>query len=101
MSYLFIKEYTDCQLRLGLLKWLLCFIPSSGRGQADTTILDIFEKNLYQISSTKSDKTLLNKYLSSGSYKIKFEARDLPSGIYIYRIDTGKFQQTKKMILLK
>ena len=46
-------------------------------------------------------KSLLNKFLSSGNYSIKFDAADYPSGIYFYRIKTDQFTQTKKMILTK
>ncbi|MFH1422421.1 MAG: T9SS type A sorting domain-containing protein, partial [Planctomycetota bacterium] len=45
--------------------------------------------------------TLVNEKQESGNYSIQFDASNLPSGIYIYRIVSGKFTQTKKMILLK
>ena len=44
---------------------------------------------------------LVNEEKSAGDYEIEFNASDLPSGIYFYTIRTGKFIQTKKMILLK
>jgi hypothetical protein len=37
----------------------------------------------------------------AGSYQVRFEAGDLPSGQYLYRIQTGSFQQTRRMTLLK
>ncbi len=37
----------------------------------------------------------------AGSYTIEYNAAKMPSGIYIYRIQAGKFVQTKKMVLLK
>jgi hypothetical protein len=50
--------------------------------------------------------TLLNEELPAGEYKVEFdshfsEIRNLPSGIYFYRLKAGDFIQTKKMILLK
>ncbi len=45
--------------------------------------------------------TLVNKYQESGSYKFNFDARDLASGIYFYKITAGTFANTKKMILMK
>lgn len=33
--------------------------------------------------------------------KIDFDASDFPSGIYFYTIETEKFKETKKMILIK
>jgi len=36
-----------------------------------------------------------------GKYKIDFDGNKLPSGIYFYRLETDKFTDTKKMILVK
>ena len=46
-------------------------------------------------------KTLVNRYQSAGYYEVEFNVDNLPSGIYFYRIISGKFSDTKKMILLK
>jgi hypothetical protein len=36
-----------------------------------------------------------------GQYSVLFDGSDLPSGIYIYRIETGSLREAKKMVLLK
>ncbi len=46
-------------------------------------------------------KTLVNKNQAAGIYSINFNASDLPSGVYIYRINSGSFHQSKKMMILK
>ncbi len=46
-------------------------------------------------------KTLVNGFKEAGSYKINFDAKNLTSGLYFYRIDAGTFSQVKKMMLLK
>ena len=46
-------------------------------------------------------KTLVNKQEKPGNYSVQFNADNLPSGIYFYRLQAGGFAQTKKMILLK
>ena len=45
--------------------------------------------------------TLVNKEQKPGNYEIKFEAKNLSSGIYYYRITVGSFVKTMKMILIK
>ncbi|MCW9065637.1 MAG: T9SS type A sorting domain-containing protein, partial [Ignavibacteriaceae bacterium] len=45
--------------------------------------------------------TLVNEEKPAGEYEVEFNGRDLPSGIYFYKLKAGKYIQTKKMILLK
>ena len=44
---------------------------------------------------------LVNGEVETGSYDITFNAANLPSGVYFYRLQAGVFVQTRKMILLK
>ncbi len=46
-------------------------------------------------------KTLVNENKASGSYKVSFNAENLPSGIYYYKLQSGEFIKVKKMLLLK
>ena len=46
-------------------------------------------------------KTLVNEVKLSGSYTIDFNASDLSSGVYFYRLETGNFIEVKKMLLIK
>ncbi|AFH48851.1 Hypothetical protein IALB_1140 [Ignavibacterium album JCM 16511] len=47
--------------------------------------------------------TLVNQYQDAGSYQVKFESDkyNLPSGIYIYKLQTGDFISTRKLSLIK
>ncbi len=45
--------------------------------------------------------TLVNETLAAGSYKFNFDASNLASGIYLYKLTAGNFAQIKKMNLLK
>jgi parallel beta-helix repeat protein len=49
----------------------------------------------------KDIATLVNEVKSAGEYEVKFDAPELPSGIYFYQLRSGSFSQTKKMLLLK
>ncbi len=45
--------------------------------------------------------TLVNKELAAGSYKYDFDASNLTSGIYFYKLQAKDYSQVRKMMLLK
>ena len=45
--------------------------------------------------------TLIEKELESGNYEVNFDASNLPSGVYFYRISSGSFIDAKKMLFIK
>ncbi|MCW8805071.1 MAG: M1 family aminopeptidase [Ignavibacteriaceae bacterium] len=49
----------------------------------------------------KEVATLVNGQIDSGKQKVEFNATGLNSGVYFYRIESGSFVDTKKLILLK
>lgn len=46
-------------------------------------------------------KILIDDYKTVGSYSVTVEASDLPSGMYLYKIETDNFTKIKKMQLIK
>ena len=44
-------------------------------------------------------RTLVQEFKSPGVYQVEFNASDLPSGVYFYRLTTSQFTDTKKMIV--
>ena len=65
----------------------------------------ILEKSLVTIKVYnilgKEVKTLVNENQNVGKYEISFNASDLCSGVYFYKLTAGNFVETKKMILLR
>ncbi|OIP63675.1 MAG: hypothetical protein AUK34_01085 [Ignavibacteria bacterium CG2_30_36_16] len=45
--------------------------------------------------------TLVNEYQAAGNYEVKFDASNLSSGVYFYKLQSGNFVQTKKLLLMK
>ncbi len=45
--------------------------------------------------------TLVNKLLPAGNYSVDFDADNLSSGVYLYRLEANDYVATKKMILIK
>jgi hypothetical protein len=45
--------------------------------------------------------TLVNGEVNAGEHAVVFNARNLPSGVYFYRLQAGKFVQQRKMVLVK
>ena len=45
--------------------------------------------------------TLVDENQKPGVYKVKFDANNLASGVYFYRLTAGKFTAVKKMMLVK
>lgn len=55
---------------------------------------------VYDILGREVSK-LVNEEKAAGKYAVQFNGSDLPSGVYIYRMQSGSFVETKKLILLK
>lgn len=45
--------------------------------------------------------TLVNEYTTSGTHEVQFNATNVSSGVYFYKLTSGDFTQIKKMTLVK
>ncbi len=82
-------EYTICTS---------CLNPSPYQGEGNSERLVILK--VYDILG-REVSTLIEEEKKPGSYKVTFNAEELPSGIYFYKLTTGEFTQTRKLVLLK
>jgi len=55
---------------------------------------------IYDITG-REIKTLINQNQTSGQHSTNFDASGLASGIYIYNLKAGNFEQSRKMLLLR
>lgn len=46
-------------------------------------------------------ETLVNENVNAGKYEISFDASNLSSGVYFYKLVTNEFTETRKMLLVK
>ncbi|MDO8549539.1 MAG: T9SS type A sorting domain-containing protein, partial [Ignavibacteria bacterium] len=44
---------------------------------------------------------LVNEVKPVGKHRVTLDASNLPAGVYFYRMQAGKFKETRKLILLK
>ncbi|MCH6575166.1 MAG: T9SS type A sorting domain-containing protein [Bacteroidetes bacterium] len=56
--------------------------------------------NVYDVLGNEIS-VLVNEEKPSGTYEVEFDASQLPSGVYMYRLTAGNFSSSKKLILLK
>ena len=45
--------------------------------------------------------TLVDEFKPAEKYEVEFDAANLPSGIYFYKLEAGKFTSVKKMLLVR
>jgi hypothetical protein len=61
-------------------------------GQVNLTVYDMLGREV---------AVLVNDMLNAGTHNVNFDASKLTSGVYMYKLTSGSFQQTRKMMLVK
>ncbi|MCI0472410.1 MAG: T9SS type A sorting domain-containing protein, partial [Ignavibacteria bacterium] len=64
------------------------------------TMASVVKVSVYNLLG-KEVAVLVNDFQQAGNYYVNFDASNLSSGIYYYRIDAGEFSEVKKTTLLK
>ncbi len=74
----------------------LSSLPASGVGAEESFVT----LKVYDILG-REVTTLVNQKQKPGYYEVSWDAGNNSSGIYFYKMNTGKYIETKKMILLR
>jgi len=64
-------------------------------GESNAVTLEVFDALGRKVA------TLLNGYQSAGQYEVNFNASNLSSGIYLYRLKAGDYTESKLLNLVK
>jgi PKD repeat protein len=65
-------------------------LPASA--EVNLTVYDLYGRKV---------ATLVQAAQGPGRYEVTFQAQDLASGVYVYRLTAGDFTQTQRMVLMK
>ena len=68
----------------------------SGRGRYSTFLYGEGRGN-----RSSEVEVLVDAYQAAGGYDVTFEAGELPSGLYLYRLEAGGEVRTRTMTLMK
>jgi len=63
-------------------------------------ITNFVELSIYNLLGQKV-ATLVSEKMPAGDHQVEFNGQNLSSGVYLYRIEAGEWQDVKKMILLR
>ena len=66
------------------------YLPESDN--VSLKVFNVLGKEIQQVASGR---------LSAGYHSVEFNAESLPSGVYFYQLESGKYSEMKKMVLLK
>jgi hypothetical protein len=78
-----------------IIRFIIPYVIASGTKQSQHVMLKVYDVLGNEVA------TLVDEYRSAGTYEIEFSGTGLSSGIYLYKLKTGSFIETKKMILIK
>lgn len=78
-----------------IIKYSIPNVIASGTKQSHFVTLKLFDVLGNEVA------TLVSKEQEAGNYEIEFDASNLSSGTYFYKLQAGNFVDTKKMILLR
>lgn len=76
------------------------FNPSTKLSFSLATVQRVTLK-VFDLTGKEVATLLQNEQKTAGTHELTFDARNLPSGVYLYKLQAGQYAETKKMILLR
>jgi len=111
VNCIFAEEYYDCDGQLTIEgnniseDYSISSIYPNPFNPTTTISFSIAEFGLTTITvydlTGKELETLTNTNLNPGYHSVNWDADNLPSGVYLIRMDSGDFTQTQKVVLVK
>ncbi len=86
---------TSTNIRYSIPTLPVSFPLTKGRTEEGFVTLKVYDVLGNEVA------TLVDVYREAGSYEVEFNASNLSSGVYFYKLSAGVFTETKQMILLK
>jgi photosystem II stability/assembly factor-like uncharacterized protein len=77
------------------IKFQIPLSPLSERGVGGFVTLKIYDILGREVA------TLVNQQLKPGTYEVEWDGTNYPSGVYFYKLTSGDFSSSKKMVLVK
>ena len=91
-AYMLYQNYPNPFNPITKIKFDIPSLAGDGGGDVKLIIYDILGREV---------TTLVNEKLKSGTYNISWDGTNYSSGLYFYRLQSDKFSETKKLVLLK
>jgi len=70
-------------------------LPNPSKGGALETRLVVYD------ALGRVVATLVDQQMQPGSYEVEWDAGNYPSGVYFYKLESGSFSESKKLVLIK
>jgi photosystem II stability/assembly factor-like uncharacterized protein len=94
-SFMLSQNYPNPFNPSTVIKYQLPALSGAGRAVVSEVRLAVYDLLGREVA------VLVNEGKAPGSYEVKFDASNLPSGAYLYRLTAGDFVQTRRLLLLK
>ena len=99
-DFLLFQNYPNPFNPATKIKYSLPNVILSGPADVETGVGNLVTLKVYDVLGNEIT-TLVNEEKPPGAYEINWNAANLPSGVYFYRLKAGEFIQSNKMVLLK